>query len=162
MEAAGSAVGIASLGIKVCQGLLSYYDGWKDYGSDITSARDSIADLCHTLILLKDSLENGGLDGKRTERVKSCLESCNGGLAGAFEEARGAAEVRQTGGVAIKGTLGSAENMVSVPQRDTKEAARKCHRIRGRIITRLASGTSLTRALGCSSVISTCGGKWAG
>ncbi|KAI9654916.1 MAG: hypothetical protein M1821_005669 [Bathelium mastoideum] len=81
MDVAGSAVGIASLGVQICQGLLSYYDGWKDYGSDIAGARDSIADLSNTLILLKDTLENGGLDGKRTERVKSCLESCYGSLA---------------------------------------------------------------------------------
>ncbi|KAI9686777.1 MAG: hypothetical protein M1822_002837 [Bathelium mastoideum] len=80
MDAAGPAVGIASLGITICQGLLSYYDGWKDYGSDIADARDSITDLTDTLSLLKDSLENGGLDRKRTERVQSCLKSCNSGL----------------------------------------------------------------------------------
>ena len=80
MDVAGSAVGIASVGIQICQGLLSYYDGWRDYGPDIAGARDSITDLGDTLALLKGSLENGGLDNKRTERVKSCLESCNKGL----------------------------------------------------------------------------------
>jgi len=45
MDAAGSAVGIASLGIQICQGLLSYHDRWEDYKADIASARDSITDL---------------------------------------------------------------------------------------------------------------------
>ena len=80
MEVAGSAVGIASLGIEICQGLLSYYDGWKGYETDISGARDSITDLQHTLIILKESVEKGGLDPDRTDRVKSCLESCTGGL----------------------------------------------------------------------------------
>lgn len=77
---AGSAVGIASLGIQICQGLLTYYDGWKDYEPDIASARDSIADLHETLALLKESLEDGSLEAKRCERVKACLKSCEGGL----------------------------------------------------------------------------------
>lgn len=73
-------MGIASLGIQICQGLLNYYDGWKDYEPDIASARESIVDLSETLVLLKDSLEQGGLEAKRAERVKSCLESCRSGL----------------------------------------------------------------------------------
>jgi hypothetical protein len=56
MEAAGTAVGIASLGIQVCQGLLSYYDTWKSYDPDISSIYDAITDLSKTLILLKTTL----------------------------------------------------------------------------------------------------------
>lgn len=80
MEVAGSAVGIASLGIQTCQALLSYYDTWKDYKSDIGSAYGSIADLGRTLILLKDSLNRGDLDQARVERVQRCLQSCETGL----------------------------------------------------------------------------------
>ena len=76
----GSAVGISSLGIQVCQGLLSYYDRWKGYNTDITNAYDCVADLTNTLKLLKESLEDGQLDGDRKQRVKSCLQSCEEGL----------------------------------------------------------------------------------
>jgi hypothetical protein len=57
MEVAGTAVGIASLGIQVCQGLLSYYDSWKSYDSDISSTYNTISDLSKTLILLKTTLQ---------------------------------------------------------------------------------------------------------
>ncbi|KAI7343490.1 hypothetical protein KC354_g15620 [Hortaea werneckii] len=80
MEVAGSAVGIASLGITICQGLLSYYNDCKDYESDISGTRASIEDLCGTLVLLKENLDAGGLDDKRTAQVSSCLKSCNSGL----------------------------------------------------------------------------------
>ena len=78
MDVVGSAVGIASLGIQICQGLLTYYDGWKDYKSDIGSAYDSVADLSRTLILLQASLDDGQLDIERTERAKRCIQSCKG------------------------------------------------------------------------------------
>jgi hypothetical protein len=42
MAVAGSAVGIASLGIQVCQGLLSYYNSWEGFTTDITSTYDCI------------------------------------------------------------------------------------------------------------------------
>ncbi|KAI7467108.1 hypothetical protein KC351_g14172 [Hortaea werneckii] len=81
MDVAGSAVGIASLGITVCQGLRSYIDSWKDYGPDVSYTRDLIADLQGTLVLLEESLKAGGLDAKRAARVISCLQSCKDGLA---------------------------------------------------------------------------------
>ncbi|SMY29321.1 unnamed protein product [Zymoseptoria tritici ST99CH_1A5] len=80
MEAAGAAVGIASLGIQVCQGLLDYYDGWKGYPTDIAGAYNSIADLNTTLALLKVSLDDKELDHDRAERAKEALESCKDGL----------------------------------------------------------------------------------
>ena len=80
MEAAGSAVSIASLGIQICQGLLSYYDAWKDYKSDIGAAYDSVADLSRILTLLNVSLDKGHLDEERKEQVKRCLQSCKGAL----------------------------------------------------------------------------------
>ena len=53
MEVAGSAVGIASLGIQVCQGLLTYYDAWRAYDQDITSTYNAITDLRDTLTILE-------------------------------------------------------------------------------------------------------------
>ncbi|KJX98546.1 ankyrin repeat protein [Zymoseptoria brevis] len=80
MEVVGSAVGIASLGIQVCQGLLDYYDGWKGYPTDIAGAYNSIADLNKTLALLKVSLDAKELDHDRAERAKEALETCKDGL----------------------------------------------------------------------------------
>ncbi|KAI7065932.1 hypothetical protein KC327_g11264 [Hortaea werneckii] len=80
MEAAGSAVGVASLGIQICEGLLSYVNSWKDYGYDVSEARESISDLHDTLVLLGDNLKRGDLNDKRASRVISCVRSCNDGL----------------------------------------------------------------------------------
>jgi len=65
MDVAGTAVGIASLGIQVCQGLLTYYDGWKGYKTDISRTYESIADLNGTFDLLRSSLDNVALDVDR-------------------------------------------------------------------------------------------------
>jgi hypothetical protein len=57
MDVAGTAVGIASVSIQVCQGLLSYYDAWKSYDSDVSSTYNGIADLSKTLTILKTTLQ---------------------------------------------------------------------------------------------------------
>lgn len=80
MDVAGSAVGIVSLGIQVCQGLLSYYDSWKNYELDTVNARESIDDLSRTLSLLKGSLNAENLKAERTDRVRRCLEACVDGI----------------------------------------------------------------------------------
>lgn len=43
LAAAGSAVGIISLGVQVCQGLISYYEVWKGRHKDIADTAESIA-----------------------------------------------------------------------------------------------------------------------
>ena len=70
MQVDSSAVGIASLGIQICQGLLSYYDAWRSYDSDVSNAYDAIDDLSRTLALLKASLDSDELDDKKKDRVK--------------------------------------------------------------------------------------------
>nr|POE72117.1 vegetative incompatibility protein het-e-1 [Quercus suber] len=80
MDVLGTAVGIASLGIQICQSLLAYYDGWKAYESDITATYESIMELSRTLMTLKASLEGEALDKERVERVKNCLQSCETAL----------------------------------------------------------------------------------
>lgn len=80
MDVAGSAVGIASLGIQICQGLLSYYDSWKNYKSDISGTYECIADLYRTLTLIQESVGRAGLNQTRVRRVKTCLDSCVDGL----------------------------------------------------------------------------------
>ncbi|KAH0287348.1 hypothetical protein KCU62_g6027, partial [Aureobasidium sp. EXF-3399] len=79
MDVAGTAVGIASLGIQVCQGLLSYYDAWKSYHPDISSTYEAIIDLSKTLTVLKTTLQQQA-DGERVERVRTCVKGCEDAL----------------------------------------------------------------------------------
>jgi hypothetical protein len=79
MEIIGTAVGIASLGIQVCQGLLDYYDAWKGYDSDISSTYNAITDLSKTLILLKTALQQQ-VDEERVGRVRTCVRDCEDAL----------------------------------------------------------------------------------
>jgi hypothetical protein len=79
MEVAGSAVGIASLGIQVCQGLLSYYDAWKSHHSDISTTYDAITDLSKTLTILKTTLREE-VDRERVGRVNTCVKGCENAL----------------------------------------------------------------------------------
>lgn len=79
MDAAGTAVGVASLGIQVCQGLLSYYDDWKTYDADISSTYSAINDLSKTLTLLKSTLQQE-VDEKKAGRVRTCVKSCEDAL----------------------------------------------------------------------------------
>ena len=102
MEAAGSAVGIASLGIQVCQGLLSYYDGWKDYESDISHAHESVSDLSRTLILLKTSLCDDHLDVERKQQVKRSIQSCEGALTKLSEKTKKLRKYGQPAGLQQK------------------------------------------------------------
>lgn len=75
----GTAVGIASLGIQICQGLLKYYDAWKGHDSDVSSTYDAIADLSKTLALLKGTLQQG-VDNERIERIGTCVKNCEDAL----------------------------------------------------------------------------------
>lgn len=79
---AGSAVGIASLGIQLCQGLLDYYQDWKSYHDDISEACDKVSSLGRTFELLRKTLEEPCVEVDRTTRVQECLESCKRSVEG--------------------------------------------------------------------------------
>ena len=80
MDVASSAVGIASLGIEVCQGLLSYYNSWRAYKSDIATACQCVHDLRQTFELLEGTLHRQELDSARVKRAEECLGSCTDAL----------------------------------------------------------------------------------
>lgn len=82
MEAAGSAVGIASLGIQVCQGLVSYYLDWRSYHEDISTACDKVSNLERTFALLKETLVHASLDAKQAAQVCDSLLSCKDSVRG--------------------------------------------------------------------------------
>lgn len=76
MEAAASAIGIASLGIQACQGLLSYYNDWKGYKQEITRTYESIGSLGGSLAQLLPFLQDTQLDKDKRETVIRSLQSC--------------------------------------------------------------------------------------
>lgn len=80
MEVVGSAVGIASLGIQVCQSLLSYYDEWKDYHSDIRDTSSCIEDLGKTFAKLKVLLQDPGRNDEESRAATIRLQSCEDDL----------------------------------------------------------------------------------
>jgi ankyrin repeat protein len=80
MDAAGSAVGVASLGIQICQGLVSYYNDWRSYHEDISTAYDKVASLERIFQLLKETLGHPSLDAERKASVYESLLSCTGGI----------------------------------------------------------------------------------
>ena len=45
----GTAVGVISLGIQVCQGLVTYYERWKSFDNDIVRLHDNVDELKTTL-----------------------------------------------------------------------------------------------------------------
>ncbi|KAJ4345321.1 uncharacterized protein N0V89_011451 [Didymosphaeria variabile] len=75
----GTAVGVASMGIQVCQGLLEYYQSWKGYEEDIREAYSAITELSRTFKLLEE-----GLTMQRTSTLVSqaqeSLMACKDGV----------------------------------------------------------------------------------
>ncbi|KAF2830936.1 hypothetical protein CC86DRAFT_430515 [Ophiobolus disseminans] len=76
----GTAVGVASLGIQVCEGLLAYYREWKGYQADIEEVCTMIEDLKESLELLDNKLKSSS-DTAFIERAKKCLLACQDGIA---------------------------------------------------------------------------------
>ncbi|KAK4549934.1 hypothetical protein LTR36_005235 [Oleoguttula mirabilis] len=77
---AGSAVGLASLGVQVCQGLLNYYNSWKDYSEDIAAAYRSIEALEETCELLVKALYNCTPDPDQERNMLHSLALCKHGF----------------------------------------------------------------------------------
>ena len=78
---AGSAVGVISLGIQVCQGLLAYYDSWKGCHQDIENTSKSIASLTETLQLVSRVVKNKKGRGDPVEQqISSIVVRCLTGI----------------------------------------------------------------------------------
>lgn len=83
-SAAAGAVSFISLGIQVCQGLVSYCNAWKSYDRDIGDASERLDGLQRTLESLRDILPK--VDGPNLsaspvlQNVSSQILSCDKGL----------------------------------------------------------------------------------
>ncbi|KAK4892915.1 hypothetical protein LTR27_008643 [Elasticomyces elasticus] len=76
-DIAGSAVGIVSLGIQVCQGLLQYYGDWKGYHKDIEASHKAVQGLTETFVLLAQVLNgNVVVNDAQRRNVENCVASC--------------------------------------------------------------------------------------
>jgi hypothetical protein len=90
-EAVGLATNVIPLGITVCNGLITYYKGWKSRDEDVSSALQSLQHLTKTFEMLGDlipKLQNGqpaqgiqlkdGVDQIRTQikNLEAILQNC--------------------------------------------------------------------------------------
>ena len=81
---AASFAGLASLGISVCNGILRYYDSWKDAEDNMRSMYKSVESLTKTFLVLKRSLES--FSGKAlsnsdtVSRVRESICDCEDGI----------------------------------------------------------------------------------
>ena len=81
ISVAGSALGVVSVGIQVCQGLLSYYNAWRSYNSQISHFYNTIEGLNATLENLQLSLEKLGFTNTRAaQNVFRSIVSCEDGV----------------------------------------------------------------------------------
>ncbi|CAN9363226.1 unnamed protein product [Alternaria alternata] len=75
----GTAVGVVSLGIQVCEGILKYYRDWRGYEEDIQEAYTRIDDLAKTFALLHAELQTVPQKAFAI-RAQECLATCQDGI----------------------------------------------------------------------------------
>lgn len=81
-SAAGTAVGIVSLGVQVCQGLISYYDKWKSFDDDIAQIQVKLNGLSMTLENLEKHIvpKFRSSNAREVEDVDQKILSCFTGI----------------------------------------------------------------------------------
>lgn len=83
---AGSSVGIVSLGLTVCQGLVKYWSQWKSRESDVDAAIDQVQKLERTLELLQTRLSHLPSSCQNiVTGVENNIASCGEGIRKLFE-----------------------------------------------------------------------------
>lgn len=80
LDVAAGVIGVVSLGIQVCQGLLKYYDSWNEYHERTSATRASMADLIKTLQVIDQVMKGSPLAPDVFLRVKQSLDACEGGI----------------------------------------------------------------------------------
>ena len=74
------AVGLLSLGIEVCKGLLSYYRSWRSSESDVGGMYASIEALAKTLLLLQSVVQKGAFGRPVVENVEESILLAEDGI----------------------------------------------------------------------------------
>ena len=76
MDVAGSVIGIVGLGLQICQGLLSYYESWKESHRDVADFCLSVEGLEQILQLLENKVTGRQLDPDTEACVKHSVDLC--------------------------------------------------------------------------------------
>ena len=79
-SAAGSVVGVISLGLSACQGLLQYYASWKDYENDVSMTMRSLESLVETFHLLEMIVKDRDLKPELAGRLEASIVACKDGV----------------------------------------------------------------------------------
>jgi len=74
----GTAVGVLSLGISVCQGLVSYYASWKDYEDNVGSTHRYLENITNQLQAIDRALQAGHFSAEERQQVESAVLMCTG------------------------------------------------------------------------------------
>jgi hypothetical protein len=77
---ASSAIGVVSLGLQVCHGLLKYYRAWEDYAEDISNTCKKVINIEASLELLSTALNSRTLSAGQLNRIAASLSECKDGL----------------------------------------------------------------------------------
>jgi hypothetical protein len=80
MDVAGSAVGIISLGIQVCRGLVQYYGSWKDAPTDTVTMCKSAENLTAVLLVLQDAIQSKMVALNAQIVVQNSIETCRSSI----------------------------------------------------------------------------------
>ena len=80
LSVAGSAVGIISMSLTVCQGLIQYYVSWKDYSQHVDRLVKSLQIFLHTLELLNQAIRGFPFEADTVAHVERSISSCQHGV----------------------------------------------------------------------------------
>lgn len=73
-------VGLISLGLQVCQGLVRYYESWKDCPRDVAATLESLSRLEKTFDILQTATNNPALTQEIKLLVEQRIDSCRDGV----------------------------------------------------------------------------------
>ena len=81
LSVSGTAVGIVSLGLTVCQSLVNYYQSWKSFDADVASTCDLVNQLNIALGLVHETLQSESITGRRAvPQIDAILTKCRDGI----------------------------------------------------------------------------------
>ncbi len=81
-SAAGTAIGVVSLGLQVCHGVIQFYDAWRSQDADVRSTCDLISSLEAMFASLRAELEKKPLgESNLSAQVKDSIGCCENDVA---------------------------------------------------------------------------------
>lgn len=77
---ASGAVGVVTLGVTLCQGLLQYYSSWKNSQKDVAAMYASLEGLSKTFRLLESTIRDHKFNQAIIDRVTASIDLCEAGV----------------------------------------------------------------------------------